>query len=91
MLVLSRKVGERLVIGDNITVVVTRVAGNRVTLGIEAPNDVRVVRSELKTLNDANNVPSNQQETTENLTVPASRTPAIAIGRLAGFVPRVAK
>lgn len=48
MLVLSRKVGERLVIGDNITVVVSRVAGNRVTLGIEAPNSVRVVRAELK-------------------------------------------
>ena len=42
MLVLSRKLGERLVIGDNITVVVNRVAGNRVTLGIEAPSDVRI-------------------------------------------------
>lgn len=48
MLVLSRKVGERLIIGDNITVVVNRVVGNRVTLGIEAPNSVRVVRAELK-------------------------------------------
>jgi carbon storage regulator len=47
MLVLSRKIGERLVIGDNITVVVSRVAGNRVTLGIEAPSDVRIVRGEL--------------------------------------------
>ena len=48
MLVLSRKIGERLVIGDNITVVVSRVAGNRVTLGIEAPTEVRIVRGELK-------------------------------------------
>jgi len=48
MLVLSRKIGEKLVIGDNITVVVSRVAGNRVTLGIEAPTDVRIVRGELK-------------------------------------------
>ena len=48
MLVLSRKIGERLVIGDNITVVVSRVAGNRVTLGIEAPSEVRIVRGELK-------------------------------------------
>src|ERR1043166_9532182 len=47
MLVLSRKIGERLVIGDNITVVVSRVAGNRVTLGIEAPSEVRIVRGEL--------------------------------------------
>jgi carbon storage regulator len=48
MLVLSRKVGEKLIIGDNITVVVSRVAGNRVTLGIEAPADVRIVRGELQ-------------------------------------------
>lgn len=48
MLVLSRKVGERLVIGGNITVVINRVAGNRVTIGIEAPDDVRIVRGELK-------------------------------------------
>jgi carbon storage regulator len=47
MLVLSRKVGERLVIGGNITVVVNRVAGNRVTIGIEAPDTVRIVRGEL--------------------------------------------
>ena len=48
MLVLSRKLGEKLVIGDNITVVISRVAGNRVTLGIEAPADVRIVRGELR-------------------------------------------
>jgi carbon storage regulator len=48
MLVLSRKIGERLVIGGNITVVVNRVAGNRVTLGIEAPDTVRIVRGELE-------------------------------------------
>jgi carbon storage regulator len=48
MLVLSRKVGEKLVIGENITVVVSRVSGNRVTLAIEAPRDVRVVRGELR-------------------------------------------
>lgn len=52
MLVLSRKEGEKLVIGDNITVVVSRVAGNRVTLGIEAPADVRIVRGELKSQED---------------------------------------
>jgi carbon storage regulator len=52
MLVLSRKIGEKLVIGDNITVVVSRVAGNRVTLGIEAPADVRIVRGELKNATD---------------------------------------
>lgn len=47
MLVLSRKEGERIVIGDNITLVVSKVSGNRVTIGIEAPKDVKVVRGEL--------------------------------------------
>ena len=53
MLVLSRKVGEKLVIGDNITVVVSRVAGNRVTLGVEAPPEVRIIRGELKAQENA--------------------------------------
>lgn len=53
MLVLSRKVGERIQIGDNITLVVSRVVGNRVTLGIEAPNQVRIVRAELAPLPEA--------------------------------------
>ena len=50
MLVLSRRVGEKLVIGDNITVVVNRMAGNRVSLGIEAPDNVRIVRGELSSI-----------------------------------------
>ncbi|MCA9194513.1 MAG: carbon storage regulator [Planctomycetales bacterium] len=48
MLVLSRKEGERLVIGDNITLVVSKISGNRVTVGIEAPADVRIFRGELE-------------------------------------------
>lgn len=47
MLVLSRKVGQRLVINDNITVVINRIAGNRVQIGIEAPRDVHIMRGEL--------------------------------------------
>ena len=50
MLVLSRKPGERLVIGDDIVLVVNKIAGNRVTIAIEAPRDVRVVRGELAPL-----------------------------------------
>ena len=47
MLVLSRKVGQRLVIDDNITIVINRIAGNRVQIGIEAPKDVHIMRGEL--------------------------------------------
>jgi carbon storage regulator len=50
MLVLSRKLGERLMIGDDIVLIVNKVAGNRVTLAIEAPNHVRIVRGELSPL-----------------------------------------
>lgn len=52
MLVLSRKVGEELVIGDNIRIVISAVAGNRVSVGIEAPRDVHIVRGELKAIRD---------------------------------------
>jgi carbon storage regulator len=47
MLVLSRKVGEKIVIGNNITLVVNKVAGNRCSVGIDAPSHVRIVRGEL--------------------------------------------
>jgi carbon storage regulator len=47
MLVLSRKVGDTITIGDNIVVSINRISGNRVTVGIEAPLHVRVSRSEL--------------------------------------------
>jgi carbon storage regulator len=48
MLVLSRKSGERICIGDNITIEVRRVAGNRVTLALDAPRNVRILRGELE-------------------------------------------
>lgn len=48
MLVLSRKVGERIWIGENIAVTVVRITGGGVRLGIEAPSDMAVVREELK-------------------------------------------
>jgi carbon storage regulator len=47
MLVLSRKAGEKLVIDGNITVEVVRIQGNRITLGIVAPADVKILRGEL--------------------------------------------
>jgi carbon storage regulator len=47
MLVLSRKIGERIVIGDNVTVVVVDVRGDKIRLGIEAPKDVIVHRQEV--------------------------------------------
>ena len=47
MLVLSRKEGETICIGGNIEVTVLSTSGNRVRLGIAAPQDVNIVRKEL--------------------------------------------
>ena len=48
MLVLSRKVGERIVVADAIVVTVLQVEAGKVRIGIEAPPDVRVLRQELQ-------------------------------------------
>ena len=47
MLVLSRKVGDKLVIDGNITVEVVKIQGNRISLGIVAPSEVKILRGEL--------------------------------------------
>jgi carbon storage regulator CsrA len=47
MLVLSRKPGEKLVIGEGITVTVVEIKGPRVKIAIDAPDSTRVVRGEL--------------------------------------------
>lgn len=48
MLVLSRKSTERIQIGDNVVVTVLEIRGNKVRIGIDAPKEIRVLRSELK-------------------------------------------
>ncbi len=50
MLILSRKVGEELRIGDGTTVVVQAITGGRVRLGVLAPREVSVLRGELSPL-----------------------------------------
>jgi carbon storage regulator len=47
MLILTRRVGETLMIGDNVSVTVLRVKGNQVRLGVNAPKDVSVHREEI--------------------------------------------
>ncbi len=54
MLILQRRAGESLVIGENITVSVVSVDGMRVRLAISAPEDVSILRSELITAATAN-------------------------------------
>ena len=47
MLILTRRVGETLVIGDDVTVTVLGVRGDQVRLGVNAPKDVAVHREEI--------------------------------------------
>ena len=47
MLVLTRRTGEKIIIGDNVTVSVLCVKGHQVRIGIEAPRDVKVNREEI--------------------------------------------
>lgn len=48
MLILTRKTGERILIGKDIVLTVTRIGKQNVRLGIEAPAHVNIVRSELE-------------------------------------------
>ena len=47
MLILTRRVEEKLIIDENVTVTVLGVKGNQVRIGIEAPRDVKVNREEI--------------------------------------------
>jgi carbon storage regulator len=58
MLVLTRKPGEKLSIGDDITLTVVSVRGNQIRLGIEAPAHVGVLRGELA----ASAIPSAEEQ-----------------------------
>jgi len=53
MLVLSRKPGEKIVIDRDITVTVIEVTGNKVRIGIDAPDNVRILRAELDCWRDS--------------------------------------
>jgi carbon storage regulator len=48
MLILTRKVGEKILIGENIHIMVVNIRGKQVRLGIEAPPDLLVLRTEEK-------------------------------------------
>jgi carbon storage regulator len=52
MLVLSRREGERLKLGDEVVITVVRVSGDKVRLAIEAPQGLLILRDELEAIHD---------------------------------------
>ena len=69
MLVLTRKLQEKIHIGANITITVVKIKGNTVRVGIEAPGDVRVVRGEVA-IRDETEVAGGISTTCETQTTP---------------------
>jgi carbon storage regulator CsrA len=66
MLVLSRKLQEKIRIGENVTITVLQVKGRHVKLGIDAPRNVRVIRTELPqeiTVETSDNTETSEPET----------------------------
>jgi len=48
MLIIRRRVGESILIGEDIELQITEIAGNRVKIGIAAPSDVLILRKEIR-------------------------------------------
>ena len=66
MLILTRRVGETLMVGDDVTVTVLGVKGNQVRIGVNAPKDVAVHREEIydriRKENESNAAPQNNDD-----------------------------
>ena len=68
MLILSRRPGESLTIGDDVVVTVVGVSGNQIRLGITAPREVRVLREEVyKAMREENQAAANRIDSNRRL------------------------
>ena len=90
MLVLTRKLQEQIIISDNIKVTILQIKGNTVRLGIEAPRNVRVIRSELPP--ERGSAPTSSTDTDHRVAhstatpAPLPRCPAPLAAFLVGLV-----
>ena len=60
MLILSRKLDQKIRIGDNIVLTIIDIKGDQVKIGVEAPNDVKVFRQEVFSAIQSENKAANQ-------------------------------
>ncbi len=79
MLVLTRKPGEKIIIAGNITISVVEVSGQRVRIAIDAPRDVRILRSELRPWDEPAATPEAGRNA-EWSEAPASDSGAVTVG-----------
>lgn len=61
MLVLNRKAGEKLYLGEDVVITVTEVRGGRVRLGIQAPRGLKIYRDELLTAEQRRHLDANRE------------------------------
>lgn len=59
MLILTRRKGDTILIGDNVVITITNVNGSSVKVGIEAPKEISVIRGELPVHSKTDSMPSN--------------------------------
>lgn len=69
MLVLSRKLKQEILIGENIKITVLKVKGNSIRLGIEAPRDVHVLRGEIPKKSEVVGETQVESETEDDFTI----------------------
>lgn len=72
MLVLSRKLGEKIYIGDNICITVVDIDRGKIRLGIEAPREVPIYRQELLPLHHQQHSRHAEQEQNQSQNLPAA-------------------
>jgi len=72
MLVLSRREGEKIKIGDSIVITVVRAGGDKVRIGVEAPENILILRGELEVHNEGRSVIKQDKSLLQGISKPAA-------------------
>jgi len=72
MLVLTRREGEKIIIGDKISITIVRMLGDKVRVGVDAPNDVLILRSELEVFNEGHRILKEEPVIPPDVSLPAA-------------------